>query len=479
MIALYPRVSTQEQALEGYSIDGQIERMKSYCNAMQWTDYKIYTDAGYSGGNMNRPALQNMIRDIKNGKIDKVLVYKLDRLSRSQLDTLYLIEKVFFPNNCDFVSMSENFDTSTPFGRATIGILAVFAQLEREQIKERMMLGKTAKVKEGKFLGNGKPPIGYDFINDSLVINDFEKLAVIEAFDLAEKGLRPNQISKIFDNKYTHNGSDKWQDKTIRALLRNKVYNGYVKFGNRWYKGNHETFIPPEQFERVNQILDDRSDAHRRNNERIGKTTSYIGGLIYCAQCGAKYGIKSTSRKRKDGTKYVYSRFRCYSQTFKNIKSHSSLVHDPNCTNKAWFVDELTDLVFNEIRKLSFDDSYIKEIKKTSGIEKEEILKKELSEANKKIEKLIDLYSIDTIPENILQSKIAKLNETVNRIQIEIDNIGYERVNRLNLSDTIKTVNSFDEILKNGNFDEIRTIIGILIEKIEVDNNDIKIYWKF
>ena len=148
-VALLARVSTQEQAINGHSIGEQIERMHKYCDAMGWTVYKEYTDAGYSGANTDRPALQRMIRDIKAGKINKVLVYKLDRLSRSQKDTLYLIEDVFLANNTDFVSMSENFDTSTPFGRAMIGILAVFAQLEREQIKERMQMGKEARAKEG------------------------------------------------------------------------------------------------------------------------------------------------------------------------------------------------------------------------------------------------------------------------------------------------------------------------------------------
>ena len=106
MIALYPRVSTQEQATEGYSIEEQIDRLKKYCEAMGWNEYRIYTDAGYSGANTDRPALQEMIRDIKDGKIKRVVVYKLDRLSRSQKDTLELIEDVFLANDCEFEIIS-------------------------------------------------------------------------------------------------------------------------------------------------------------------------------------------------------------------------------------------------------------------------------------------------------------------------------------------------------------------------------------
>ena len=176
IVGIYVRVSTPEQAVNGHSIDEQIERTQKYCDAMNWTVYKVYTDAGFTGSNTARPAMQNLIKDVRDGKINKVLVYKLDRLSRSQKDTLMLIEDIFLANNVDFVSMSENFDTATPFGRAMIGILAVFAQLEREQIKERMAMGKIARAKQGKFHGSAKIPIGYDYIDGELVTNEYEKI---------------------------------------------------------------------------------------------------------------------------------------------------------------------------------------------------------------------------------------------------------------------------------------------------------------
>ena len=131
--ALYIRVSTQEQAQEGYSVGEQKERLIAYCKAQDWIIADIYVDGGYTGSNLKRPGIQQLITD--TDKFDLVLVYKLDRLSRSQRDTLYLIEEVFLPNNVDFISMQESFDTSSPFGKAMIGLLAVFAQLEREQIK--------------------------------------------------------------------------------------------------------------------------------------------------------------------------------------------------------------------------------------------------------------------------------------------------------------------------------------------------------
>lgn len=140
--ALYIRVSTLEQAQEGYSVGEQKERLIAYCKAKDWIIADIYVDGGYTGSNLNRPGIQKLISE--TDKFDLVLVYKLDRLSRSQRDTLYLIEEVFRPKGVDFISMQESFDTSTPFGKAMIGLLAVFAQLEREQIKERTWMGRVA-----------------------------------------------------------------------------------------------------------------------------------------------------------------------------------------------------------------------------------------------------------------------------------------------------------------------------------------------
>lgn len=136
-VAIYVRVSTLEQAESGYSIEEQVDKLTKYCDIKNWEIHKVYKDGGFSGSSIDRPAISKLITDANRHKFDAVLVYKLDRLSRSQKDTLYLIEDIFTKNKISFVSLNENFDTSTPFGKASIGILAVFAQLEREKIKER------------------------------------------------------------------------------------------------------------------------------------------------------------------------------------------------------------------------------------------------------------------------------------------------------------------------------------------------------
>ena len=165
-IAAYLRVSTDRQADKGYSLSEQEKRIKAYCSSKDWNLVKIYKDPGFTGSNLERPALQNLIEEID--AYDIVLVNKLDRLSRSQKDTLYLIQDVFAPHGCSFVSIEESFDTTSALGIAMVGILSAFAQLERSQIKERMKMGKEGRKRKGLWHGGYYNPIGYDYKDGKL-----------------------------------------------------------------------------------------------------------------------------------------------------------------------------------------------------------------------------------------------------------------------------------------------------------------------
>ena len=125
---LYIRVSTNFQFEEGYSVGAQTEKLEKYCNYQEIDNYDLYIDGGYSGSNLNRPEMKRLIKEIQEGKVESVVVVKLDRLSRSQKDTIYLLEDVFEANDVGFISLNENFDTTTPYGKAMVGILSVFAQ---------------------------------------------------------------------------------------------------------------------------------------------------------------------------------------------------------------------------------------------------------------------------------------------------------------------------------------------------------------
>lgn len=467
-VFLYVRVSTREQAKEGYSIEEQIERLKKFCEAHGWIIVKIYTDAGYSGGNIDRPALQEMIEAVKKGQANSVLVYKLDRLSRSQKDTLMLIEDIFLANNCDFVSMNENFDTSTPFGRAMIGILAVFAQLEREQIKERMTMGREGRAKEGKYHGGHYEPIGYRYINGELVIDEFEAMQVKEIFKLYNKGVSTRNIERSFLEKGYKHKHGTWSDARIKSALKNKLYIGYVEFDKQFYDGIHTPIITKKEFETAANIMDIRKAQYGQNGSGKRKTT-FLGSLIFCKKCTARY-----SGYNNNGYKY----YGCYSRR----KSKLSLVKDPNCKNKNYRMEVLDNIVFDEIKKLAVDPNYLKQIKSNSfseeDLEKERIIKEQIAKIDNQKSRFMDLYGLGEFTIDELQQKTKPLNQQKQNLVSELNSLSQ---NKSNISDdqVLTLVSNFSDILERGNFEEIRLVIETLIHHIEIDDDNIIIKWNF
>lgn len=204
-VALYIRVSTDEQAEQGFSLDAQQEKLILYCKSKGWDDYKLYIDDGYTGTNTHRPALNRMLRHIEDKKIHFVLVYKLDRLSRKQKDILELIEDKFEKNNVSFNSHQEMIDTSTPFGKAMLGVLAVFAQLDRDMIIERLTVGRRQRVSEGKWYG-GRVPFGYAWDKElqQLHIVPEEARLVKEIYRMYLEGHSRLSISEWASSRVSH-----------------------------------------------------------------------------------------------------------------------------------------------------------------------------------------------------------------------------------------------------------------------------------
>lgn len=473
-VAIYPRVSTIDQANEGYSIGEQTERLKKYCEAMGWTVYKVYTDPGYSGGDMNRPGLQELIKDVKAGKIDKVVVYKLDRLSRSQKDTLYLIEDVFLKNNTDFVSLTESFDTSSSFGIAMVGILSVFAQLDRAQIRDRLVMGREARAKKGLYSASNRILIGYDYVDGLLQVNPYEKMIVNEVFDLFNAGTPIKTIADILNKKGLNHHYGEWIDVTVKRILINRHYIGEVKFRKNWYPGIHTPIIDIGKFNKAQELLKQRRESFHSNN----KHSSYLGGMIWCKQCGARYHHK-LQKPRLDGsriTKYI-----CYSRS----KRMAKMIMDPNCKNTTYLTGDLEEAVFAEIRKLALDPNYLEEIraeKLAQGIaeNRSELIQKEIDELSELISGYMDLYPLKKLTLQEVNAKIEPLADRREKLEDELAVLLEEEEDAiLTEEDALKLIESFDDILERGNFDEIRFTLETLIERIEIDGDTIRIYWNF
>ena len=476
-VAIYVRVSTQEQANEGYSIDSQIERLNAYCTARGWVVHKIYKDAGFSGANIERPALDELMRDIKESRVNLVLVFKLDRLSRSQKDTLYLIEDVFLKHDVDFVSVSENFDTSTAFGRAMIGILSVFAQLEREQIKERTSIGRKARAKEGYFHGGGYDPIGYNYIDGELVVNEYEAKQVREIFDLFIKATPINRIQNIMSEKYT-NRFGSWASHTsVRNVITQVLYIGKIEYGGEVYEGRHDPIIDLDTFERaIKRYLEiawNKGDGAKKR--RPFQSKHFLGGLLYCGNCGARYFAKGNYSGRGENRRY-YPYYTCYSRA----KTAKRMIVDPNCKNKTYAVADLDIIIADEIKKLSFDTSYFDKVsseKKPVNHERE-VLEKQLSDNKKQLDRVLDMYQLGSIPLNVLDERLERLNVANARISKELDSLVLDEPN-LSLQSAKELLSDTDAILDGDSMKKKKAFVQSLIDRIDLVGEEIVIHWAF
>ena len=471
MIALYVRVSTQEQAKEGYSIDEQSERLRKYAEASGWSDVKLFTDAGYSGASMDRPALQEMISEVRAGRIEKVIVYKLDRLSRSQLDTLYLIEKVFLASGCDFVSFSESFDTSTPFGKAMIGILAVFAQLEREQIKERMNMGRDARAKEGLFHGGVNTPYGYIYRDGELQIEPAEAVVVEDIYRMYIDGKSINRIIDELKARGIPSRKGSWSYKTVRGILTNKTYLGFIRYHDEWYQGTHEQIISESSYEAVRELLEAKRGKYTPKQSEAGRASHLLSGMVICGCCGAKYGITSERHHlKKDGSLSIEKRkYVCYSRS--KVKKY--LIKDAGCRNKIWIADELEGMILDEVKKLRLDSS--EQIPESHL--KSDSIRAEIDSLEKQMEKVIDLYTMDAIPRDRLEHRLHDIREKKERLEKALEQMADAEHRDRDKKRALMHLDSFSKAIEEGSQNDIRALLQLLIDKIVVDGDDISIYW--
>jgi site-specific DNA recombinase len=464
-VAIYIRVSTQEQVLEGYSIQAQKERLINYCKAREWSLSEIFVDPGYSGKNLKRPDIQRLIQNIKNFNI--VLVWRLDRLSRSQKDTMYLVEDVFLKNKVDILSLSESLDTSTPWGIAMIGILSSFSQLDRENIRERTKIGRRERAKEGLFHGGGFAPIGYDYIDGRLIVNEFEALQIKEIFNLYLQGYGQDRIIDTLNSKGYRHKYGTWNNRaTIMRVLSNPLYTGKI---SKEFQGLHIPIVSEEDFNQIQSIRKGKRDLDRK----YFQYSELLSGLIFCDNCGARYYVKK-ARSRNNTYKY----YECYSRG----KINKEMIKDPDCNNRIIRVEELNSLIEEEILKISLDREVIDSIispEENNQPDRKEIIEKEINGINRQINKLLDLYQIDSIPLTELNKRMSALasqKQSLEQQTKEIENCSQAVVK--SKDDVLQILLNFPFLWEKASFEEKRNIINILINKIII-REKIFIDWSF
>ncbi len=473
-VAIYCRVSTQEQAAEGYSIGEQQSRLSIFCAAHDWKVAHVYSDPGYSGAKLQRPAIQQLIRDCSYGLFDAVLVYKLDRLSRSQKDTLYLIEDIFNANHVGLVSMCENFDTQSPFGRAMIGILSVFAQLERDQITERMTMGRIGRAKAGYFAGGSRPPIGYVYAKaagsdkQTLAIDEYEAAQVRKIFSLFLEGSTLKEICSYMHDRYTTRYGDWSHVSTVSRILRDRIYVGEVSFSGKWYRGTHEAIIDQDTFDHVQRKYDLYLGTTAGTFSQNFKGSQLLTGMIFCGQCGAHCHTKSWRNHGKHSApdapmKRVY---RC---------SHGDGVRIP--------VQDLDRLVTAEVQKLSVDPELIRRAAapaaaSASSSEAADAIRSRLADLRRQESKLVDLYQIGGIDLQMIKSRMDDLHQEQEKLSASLAEKSPSRA-ALSADDAIDALASFSSVFSSGTLQEKRQILRTLIDKVVLYPDHVDIHWTF
>lgn len=472
-VFVYLRVSTDLQAEEGYSLGEQEARLRKYCEAMDWILVKIYTDGGFSGGDMERPALQAMFKAIEKGDADIVLVDKLDRLSRSQFDTLYMIQEVFTKHNVAFVSRAESFDTSTAIGMAMVGLLAVFAELERKKINERMAEGREGRIKEGKWKG-GLPPSGYDYNKETgyLEVNEYETEQVKLVREMFNARIPVYTIMKRMHAKGYKTKAGEWTEARIRYVVASRVYLGEVYWKGEYFEGGHPATTTEAEWQRSQAILKEREKANEKY--RVGRRyASPLAGLLRCGVCGGKYHCK-THAPNKDGSPRRY--YMCYSRA----KTDLRLVVDPNCKNKNYRDRDLEAIIFGEIRKLKSEPLYINQLR--DSVDHSALIagaEKRVMAIEKQLSKMMDLYAIGSIDLAMVKEKSQTLSDEKKGLEEEIETHKSLQVAKLNHEEITDFVDLFEEAVEEGDTANINNVIAELIEYIVIENENIEIHWNF
>jgi site-specific DNA recombinase len=312
--AIYTRKSTDEGLEQAFnSLDAQREACAAFIQSQRHEGWllvpALYDDGGYSGGSLERPALKQLLADIQTGQIDVVVVYKVDRLTRALSDFAKLVD-IFDRCGVSFVSITQQFNTTTSMGRLTLNVLLSFAQFEREVIGERVRDKIAASKKKGMWMG-GMPPLGYDVKDRQLIINDAEAHAVIDIYrrylalksvraladELAAAGIRSKRRVRPDGTEY---GGQKLSRGALYLLLQNRIYRGDITHKGHCYSGNHPAIIEQPLWDQVQAVL-----ATNRIERATGARTkhpSLLTGMLF----DDKGGRLTPTYATKKGRRYRY-----------------------------------------------------------------------------------------------------------------------------------------------------------------------------
>jgi site-specific DNA recombinase len=440
-IGIYIRVSTEEQAKEGYSIGAQKERLIAYCTAQGWTDYKFYIDEGVSAKDTNRPKLKLLLDHVKGGQISMILVYRLDRFTRSVRD-LYNLLETLEKYNCSFKSATEIYDTSTAIGRMFIGLVALLAQWETENLSERVKMGLEKKVSGGERVGG--VPFGFDLNDEEKLVKNDKSIVVLDMIDKVKKGMSASQLAKYLTK--TNADKTEWHPTAVLRILRNPALYGATRWNDDVYEDTHTGIISKSEYLQLQTMLDDRGHHRRREVE-----TQYLfQGILICPQCGNPLSVNRYVRKKKDGTEYQGAIYRCQS-CYKEGRNMLSI-------GEHRFLDALKTYMKN----VNIDKKYIDPIEEKDD---SSIYLEQLQQIEKRREKYQRAWAADLISDQEFENRMSETREAQEDLKKKLKD--YEAPVSIDIELVKQIVLSFNENFTYLTQEEKRSFISQFIRKIE------------
>lgn len=423
IIALYLRVSTDEQAEEGHSLTEQEEKLCEFACSRGWRDVRLYRDEGYSGKNLDRPAMKRLIRDVESGSVSGVLTTRIDRLTRRTRDFAHLIE--FFNNHGAFYkSLRQDFEIGTASGKLSAQVFAIFAEFERDMISERVYENLISMARRGKVVT--KPAFGYKLVDGQLVPHPEQAKWVRTAAQLLLQGHGARRVAGFLNESGVPTKSGKlWSDGTVRTLFKNKVLTGCMIWNRRKGSGkgrrerdredwivqehHHEALLTPQEFVAINDQIARRSSMspRARNGSRL------FSGIARCGFCGGPmhagwqiYEVKGGIRRRKT--------YRC-----------GSYVKYGTCRINRVDADELDAFVFGELMKHArTDELRVIRMYPSKAIETELAeCKRRLRQFDDRIQRLFEALSMGAIDAGDFKTQRDKLERLKTSEQHQIDDL--------------------------------------------------------
>ncbi|MED4353970.1 recombinase family protein [Schinkia azotoformans] len=480
--ALYARVSTEEQATEGFSIQAQIEDIEDYAKRNNMEIVARYVDEGVSGKNISgRPEMKRLLKDIENKEFSMVVVYKIDRISRKSKDALEIAERCE-QANVSLISIKENFDIATSMGKMIFQIMSNFSEFERNSIVDRAKMGMLQRAKQGLY--NGGRVFGYESINKELVLNEEEAHVIRLIFDYAEQDLGYKAIvSRLNAMGYKTKRGAYFSINTIKTILDNPIYIGKIRF-NRYQnwaekhrngknddyilvKGKHESIITQEQWDRVQLIRKKRSIRPSQSNAPY-----ILNGLIRCPKCG--YGMVSGSSKGEKGKKYRY--YVC--GLFHNKGSRACSAHSIRADTAEYQVFEELKRIASEPYALKgiIDDINQKRSKAKEPINNEiNILQSKLKKVDVRISNITNQLMDDPSLVSIFKPKLKELIEEKSVIQSNLEILTAEVDERdttpIDGQALHQLLSNFEKVMRDASPDRQKALLRLIIKDIQISKD--------